>query len=461
MKNKIFIILSMAMLGVSMQSCKKSFLEVPDKRTLLKEAYVVDLATTNDYLNGIYNGITGTLYAYDIFPYPEAAADNMKSGLDGTLSFVYNWELSTAYNQDQYWSLRYKVIRDCSFVIEKSNQYKSENESKAAVLRGQALGLRALVYSDLVNRFAQSYNFTNGGTHPGVPYITISDREPRVSRQSVSEVYDGMIKDLTEAINFLENASLSNDFMNVNSARALLARIYLFKEDYLNTKNLARQVLLKVPMMTSGYPEKLYTASDSEALFHMQPGSTSTYGAFFIGYGTGFESYYASNDIANLLTADLNDKRNAWVSKSPNNDWLITKFPQAATGLLPFPQGDHYQTVIRSSEMCLTAAEAYAKLGNVDSARFYLDAIRLRANPGSGPSSESGTALLEKIYVERRKELAFEGLRLYDLLRWKKPVTRSDGPIGATLLPYPSNKAISPIPQQDVELSGLTQNPGY
>jgi starch-binding outer membrane protein, SusD/RagB family len=112
--------------------------------------------------------------------------------------------------------------------------------------------------------------------------------------------------------------------------------------------------------------------------------------------------------------------------------------------------------------MYLTAAESYAHLSNTDSARYYLDAIRIRANSSAASSMATGPALLDSIYKERRKELAFEGTRMFDLLRWKKGVNRPDetNPAFKTLS-YPNNKAIAPVPTVDVEVSGMSQNPGY
>ncbi len=148
----------------------------------------------------------------------------------------------------------------------------------------------------------------------------------------------------------------------------------------------------------------------------------------------------------------MNDKRSSWVaaiSSSPVT-WRITKFPiSAAGGLFPIKRGDYYQTIFRSSEMYLTAAECYAKLNMEDSARFFIDAIRKRANPTIKDITASGASLIDSIYKERRKELCFDGgLRMYDLLRWKRPVNRMDAlNPNVKNLPYPSNKAIAPIPK--------------
>ncbi|WEK35463.1 MAG: RagB/SusD family nutrient uptake outer membrane protein [Candidatus Pseudobacter hemicellulosilyticus] len=95
-------------------------------------------------------------------------------------------------------------------------------------------------------------------------------------------------------------------------------------------------------------------------------------------------------------------------------------------------------------------------------ARKYLDAIRMRSNPEIVPIDAVESALIDSIYKERRKELSFEGIRMYDLQRWNKGVHRKDAKLSsATDLNYPSDKSIAPIPLQDVRYAGLLQNKGY
>jgi hypothetical protein len=112
--------------------------------------------------------------------------------------------------------------------------------------------------------------------------------------------------------------------------------------------------------------------------------------------------------------------------------------------------------------MFLTASECYAKLGDEDLAREYLDKVRKRADPATAVTNLSGTLLVDAIYRERRIELAFEGGRMENLLRTKQSVLRSDSnDPSATMLSYPSNKAIAPIPLSDVMLNHLKQNDDY
>ena len=71
---------------------------------------------------------------------------------------------------------------------------------------------------------------------------------------------------------------------------------------------------------------------------------------------------------------------------------------------------------IRYADVLLMAAEAYNKSSNDVKARGYLNLIRQRA--GLGDVSASGTALFDAIVKERQLELAFEGFRYTDLVRW-------------------------------------------
>lgn len=454
----------------SFTSCKKDFLEVVDKTVLLRQAYVVDLETTNQFMNGVYNDMALNYVGGAHLPYPEIMADNMKPSNPNFFKAAYNWTFAdVAVNgfgdPIPLWRSYYRIIRSCSFVIEKVEEFKNQNQSLADYVKGQALAVRAWIHFSLVNMFAQSYNFSPEAAHLGIPYIKSSDIETPVSRQLVREVYVNMIDDLNEALQLLPKTGLIKEKMNYQAAKALLGRIYLFKEDYNTAKKIAREIMADVPVMTTGYPEKLYTLDETEALFRMPPsGSSSSYSAVFIGFRgrAAGPVYVASGDLAAILRENINDKRKNWVTQS-GIIWIISKFPKSVTGQFPLgADGDYYQTLFRTSEMCLTAAEAYAKLNMEDSARYFIDRIRLRANPSLSNITASGPALLDSIYKERRKEMCFDGLRMWDLLRWKKPVNRIDiNNPNAKDLPYPNNKAIAAIPRQDVQISGLQQNPGY
>lgn len=123
--------------------------------------------------------------------------------------------------------------------------------------------------------------------------------------------------------------------------------------------------------------------------------------------------------------------------------------------------------LIRFSDVLLMAAEL--NLGNGE-AQTYLDRVRNRVNLPSVP------ATLENIKAERRFELAFEGVRFYDLLRWhdadrvlnenQRDMTiylNKNETTTKTITYRPETQGFLQIPLSEIEKSSnvLTPNPGW
>ena len=147
-------------------------------------------------------------------------------------------------------------------------------------------------------------------------------------------------------------------------------------------------------------------------------------------------------------------------------------------------------TIIRLADVLLMAAEANAELGNLEDARELVNQVRARAanedafvknDDGSNAANYSistyddawtdqGEAL-DAIYFERKIELAYEGERFFDLVRWGRDVEflnsyiefeRQFIPAQFVGANYAANEALLPVPQGQLDLqSVLTQNPGY
>jgi hypothetical protein len=114
--------------------------------------------------------------------------------------------------------------------------------------------------------------------------------------------------------------------------------------------------------------------------------------------------------------------------------------------------------VMRFADALLMAAEAYYEDGKEAEARTELNKVRRRA--GLADTGLSGTALFDLIVLERQKELAFEGSRFYDLVRWGK-ASAELGTLG-----FVANKhELFPIPADEIssniEIDEEDQNPGY
>jgi len=149
-------------------------------------------------------------------------------------------------------------------------------------------------------------------------------------------------------------------------------------------------------------------------------------------------------------------------TKGGSNAYLVNKYPNAENTDRDNPK------VIRLAEVYLIAAESAARLGdNTDALVFVNDLATLR-DPSFAGYTDVGPALIADIIQERRKELAFEGDRLYDMQRCGLDINRgtNDGAAAGDGLgiPFPSDVRIAPIPEQEILRNptiASQQNPGY
>ncbi|MBU2915029.1 RagB/SusD family nutrient uptake outer membrane protein [Reichenbachiella agariperforans] len=130
--------------------------------------------------------------------------------------------------------------------------------------------------------------------------------------------------------------------------------------------------------------------------------------------------------------------------------------------------------MMRYAEVLLIAAEASVELGNNAAAVSYINRVRARARNAAGagdakyppspvPADITGTVTIDDVLEERRLELAFEGVRWYDIIRRKKgDVFLGAAPALETRNFDPARDYLWPKFDVDVTLlDGLTQNPGY
>lgn len=124
---------------------------------------------------------------------------------------------------------------------------------------------------------------------------------------------------------------------------------------------------------------------------------------------------------------------------------------------------DRYKNipVIRYAEVILNYAEAQARLGNSATALLYLNKIPAHRN-----ASSYATASINNILLERRKELAMEGLYYWQLMRTGQDIVRTDmrPEVNAfeVTVPYGSYKLAFPIPSEEIQANpNIKQNTGY
>lgn len=358
-----------------------------------------------------------------------------------------------------------RIIAQSTIIIRESEEIMFANSEldDANQLKGEARFIRALGYFTMQQFFAQPYNFTADASHLGVP---IPDPEPlggngivSPPRATTAEVYAFIVSDLQEAITLMQPTD--NVFRaDVWAAEALLARVYLNMSNYPMAEAQATDVInLSGASLvgTSNYISSWSADSTSESLFSVANILTDNSGFDSIGYFyNGYDDAFPTPDFLNQFEAG--DVRNGLYQQlgAPNGDeFTILKFPDSQN------QADNIP-VLRLSEIFLIKAEAHARQSETTMAQNALDEIRLRADPGAVPSTETGQALINKIITERRKELAFEGFRLFDLTRTGMSFQKFRQDLPPITINAPTELTILPIPLDEQNRNpNIQPNPGY
>jgi hypothetical protein len=266
------------------------------------------------------------------------------------------------------------------------------------------------------------------------------------------------------------------DFVNSSrfskySIEALLAKVYLYMGDNTSALAAAADVINNggFTLVTPGnyvtyWHDPAHRDDQVETMFEVDADviNNNSFDDYAGMYENGYNDIYASSQLYDLYSAT--DARRALLipgtTKNGAAAYIVDKFPNASS-----PDRDNIK-VLRLSDVYLIAAEASLP-GDEAGARSYLNDFVAQRDPSFAGYSSTGAALLNDIVTERRKELAFEGDRFYDLNRLKMAVDRASNP-GAIPAPltiaYPENKRLAPIPLNEIQVNpniAGQQNPGY
>jgi len=361
------------------------------------------------------------------------------------------------------WTTIYDAVNMLNMLINAEFDASAGVKTEYDEILGEAHAMRGLAYFDLVRMYAQHYTFTADASQPGVPIVLESDITLLPARNSVKEVYDQVINDLTTGISMMSQTRDGPYMMTKEGAQALLSRVYLYKEDWTNASAMADAVINSGKfslVQGDAYVNQFVTGGSSEAIFEVQNTATDNRGSDALGgmyRASGYGDYLPAKDLLNLI--DPNDIRMGMFVFDPKLTGIyasmrVNKWPTgASTDNIP---------VIRLSEVYLNRAEARAELGQDAGAQSDLNTIRQRGLATAAPVTATGQALLAQIEIERRIELGYEGHRIHDLMRHKEDIVRVDNTGDVAFMAYPCQFCILPIPQPETDTNpNITQNPGY
>nr|WP_068890953.1 RagB/SusD family nutrient uptake outer membrane protein [Pedobacter panaciterrae] len=431
-------------------SCTDSFLDVQPVESVSNSSVIVDAATAQTAINGVYSQLQNRLY-YGGDGY--AATAYLSSGDHiwvGTLNY-YNAFPSHTYRADNtllnnVWSQIFTVINGANNVIDKVNSLPEAKIS--AVLKNQYVGeayfIRALAYFDLARAW---------GNVPIVLKATVSPNDfAGVKQSNQKQVYQQVLRDLDVAEGLLP-AAVNRNRATKKTVYALKSRVHLYNEDWQKAIDYSSLIIADSNYELVSWATILGNLNTKESIFELAFATADQSAHFGSWSSKDYRNQFAPGPTiyADLQNAAIGGDRKSLIEDNSSQairNYFVQKLYWRATGENP-------AYILRLSEQYLIRAEAYLKIPgpNADLALKDLNAVKGRAH-ATIESISDPALLLSAIAKERRLEFALEPHRWFDLTRTKKA--------GEVLGVTDSNLWIFPIPFNDLEVDDdLVQNPGY
>lgn len=503
----IYKVMGCAILAASLSSCVNDWLDVAPSDGTDADAALTSSSDLAAARTGMYKALKGNsslvdYYGQQFFVYGDVHAgdDYQYNNLGGSnrASFYYDMNYQTASeftsstsSSNVAWKSPYIVIGRANRIIAaaEGGALSDAAEAKATIdqYAAEAKVLRALAHFDLVRIYGKPYTEDQGASL-GVPLVTgVLESNAKHARSTVAEVYTQVVKDLTEAISSNALATETEPgYVSVWGAKAILSRVYLNMGDYANALSVAEDIIKNsgAALWTRDQYFKAWDAStpnESEFLFRLNvSGSTDNNDLNGIGNLQGRDGYkemVATKKFVDMLSADANDVRNDMFLPA-TADKEVAAFGTNKVYLNKLRgQGGNLRNVtivpiIRLSEVYLTAAECAFRNNDKTKAVEYLNDLVKNRTTTEASLATVDNITLERILIERRKELIGEGQRYFDALRNNETITRytseADKGWHKTLSKEAQSfdrdyfKAIAAIPQEEINANhNIKQNTGY
>lgn len=496
-----------AILAASLSSCVNDWLDVAPSDGTDADAALTSSSDLAAARTGMYKALKGNsslvdYYGQQFFVYGDVHAgdDYQYNNLGGSnrASFYYDMNYQTASeftsstsSSNVAWKSPYIVIGRANRIIAaaEGGALSDAAEAKATIdqYAAEAKVLRALAHFDLVRIYGKPYTEDQGASL-GVPLVTeVLESNAKPARSTVAEVYTQVVKDLTEAISSNALATETEPgYVSVWGAKAILSRVYLNMGDYANALSVAEDIIKNsgAALWTRDQYLKAWDAStpnESEFLFRLNvAGSTDSNDLNGIGnlqQRDGYKEMVATKKFVDMLTSDPKDVRNdMFLPAKAEKEVAVYGTNKVFLNKLR-GQGGNLRNVtivpiIRLSEVYLTAAECAFRNNDKTKAVEYLNDLVKNRTTTEASLATVDNITLERILIERRKELIGEGQRYFDALRNNETITRytseADKGWHKTLSKEAQSfnrdyfKAIAAIPQAEINANpNIKQNTGY
>lgn len=498
---------------VTFTSCTKLLDKEPDSRTSLNSPEKVSQLLGSAYPQLNYQPMAeiSSDNAGDLITQDPGSPDWLRLTTD---LYTYNDNTGSATSEDTpegYWFACYRAIAACNLALAAIDKIPASAQTDYKAQKGEALVARAYSHFMLVNFFSKFYNKATASTDLGIPYVTEPEEVSikKYDRKTVQYVYDMIEKDLQQGLPLIDDNiyKVPKYHFNKVASNAFAARFYLYKNEmdsvikYANAaipenaiSNYLRPwntVYTNLSLNGNGNLSQVYGKATENANLLLAESRTWWLRLF----GTG--RYGLSKELASYASGNEHIAGGAWAYRVvfflqghnfiPKVDEYFVE-TSIGSGI-----GDGWQmvTLLSSEEVLFNLAEAYVYKGenekaidllntylstrilnydpsvdNIDEAKivtYYSDNPgMLKFTPFTQVNSLTG-ALLNVIMDYKQLEFAEEGMRWFDILRYKVPVTHNQYKINGNLdqtyiLDVNNQHRVFQIPATAMSQAGLPGN---
>ena len=517
-----FKIISLMVIITIFASCKK-WVDTTAKDSYVVTAADY-LKSESDYRTMEVSVYTPLQWLNQVVPIGEIASDNAVSGGESAsdvldLQQIDDYTVNPINNTlADLWQSAYEGVNRANYLT----QYKATNANGQVVdfagkeaLYGEIYFLRAYYYFTLVKMFGDVPLFVD--KRLGLEDSRTLKRSPK------ADVYKQIELDLTNAVTVLPAVQTDKGRITKYAAEALLGKVFLYENKFDQAAAMLENVITSGAFTLVPDFKSIFLATGengSESVFEIQYSNTSPYynwgavtrgqgnyavqqcgirslvvGSFDMPYNPGWSTNLPTLDLANAYAAGDTRKDatildiDAYIKANPSyfsvngttyypsTDPLFGKYPAykvapykntgmynqkflprkgETSGQIELNYLNNYRT-IRYADVLLMAAEANNKAAatNDAKAQTYINLVRRRAfGDLIHDVTSTGSTLYQTILDERRMELAMEGDRFFDLVRTGQAASKLKGFVTG-------KHEVFPIPQTEIDISGITQNNGY
>lgn len=483
---KYILILSSVLFTLSFMSCK-DFLDLePLSNNIWVQNESSDSITyktadeVETALSGVYADFRNEYFELDYYVNGDAQSDDAYAGADNPNNFQiddYNINaLNTNVSRD--WAYLYSTIGRANIVINNTMSCPDPEltlERKNEII-GEASYIRAFCYFQAVQLWGDvplqltEVKTVSAELLPVIYPLLFPARAP------MDSVYMQIIKDFEYALAYVKPTAAHKGFVTTGAVNAMLAKVYatILPHDYNKVSQYCDAVIAGPYSLLPNYDDLWgLEENTSESIFEINYEGTATSGNWGASMfrGSDWKKFnIPSNDLVKAFTDEGDNIRmNSSIlfleagfpdPHYPINDYpFVNKWRQYSS---PSPQNYIF---LRLADIILLKAEALNELGDVSGAADLVNQIRSRVSLANTTASDQASMRLA-IEKERRLELAFEGIRWFDLKRTGRAIEVINNAVDETgqNLGYnlTENRLVWPIPQAELDRNNsLVQNPGY